>query len=366
MRPLNLTTWLGAPVRTTTPSISRLGIVAAIAAFVALAASGCAAPADKPESATSASPTPTHSAGEKSSAEVFPGGPFLDPRSEAMVAERKLVADGETEKAKKIAQISRKPTAIWLGEWLTAEKMPTVLGKYMEEAASDGTTLVFVVYAIPNRDCGGLSAGGHEAEDYAGWVQALADQLRGTGAVMIIEPDSLAMLKAEKCAAERESRPPLLKAAVDAFTEAGLTSYLDAGNNNWVPEKQMSELLTEAGVANARGFFTNVSNFYRVDEEREYAEALSAMLGNKRFVIDVSRNGNGWKGDWCNPTGAALGQPPVVTTSETTNLDALLWIKHPGVSDGACNGGPKAGLWWEAQALDLVDNRPASTDKKSD
>ena len=359
MRPLKHTTWLGAPVRTTTPSISRLGIVAAIAAFVALAASGCAATAEEAESGSSASPAPTHAAGEKTSSEVFPGGPFLDPRSEAMVVEQQLLADGETLKAKKIAEISRQPTAIWLGEWLTAERMPAVLGQYVAEAEADGTTLVFVVYAIPNRDCGGLSAGGHEAEDYAGWVRALADQLRGTGAVMIVEPDSLAMLKAEKCAAERNSRPALLKGAVDAFNEAGLTSYLDAGNNNWVPEKQMAELLTEAGVAEARGFFTNVSNFYRVDEEREYAEALSALIGDKRFVIDVSRNGNGWKGDWCNPTGAALGQAPVVTTSESTNLDALLWIKHPGISDGACNGGPKAGLWWEQQALDLVDNRPA-------
>ena len=353
-------------MRTTTPSISRLGIVAAITAFVALAASGCAAPSAGTGPESSASPTPTHSAGEKTSSQIFPGGPFLDPRSEAMVVEQQLVAKGEKEKARKIAEISRQPTAIWLGEWLTEEKMPAVLGEYAAEARADGTTLVFVVYAIPNRDCGGLSAGGQEADDYAGWVRALAEQLRGTGAVMIVEPDSLAMLKAEKCASERETRPGLIKGAVDAFTEAGLTSYLDAGNNNWVPEKQMAELLTEAGVAGARGFFTNVSNFYRVDEEREYAEALSAMIGDKRFVIDVSRNGNGWKGDWCNPTGAALGQPPVVTTSESTNLDALLWIKHPGVSDGACNGGPKAGQWWEQQALDLVDNRPAATDKKTD
>lgn len=337
---------------------ARLGVVAAVAAVAALVLGGCAAPAQSPPTESSATPTPGHSAGEKPSVEVFPGGPFLDPRSEAMVAERRLVAEGDTATAKKVAEISRQPTAIWLGEWLTAPKMPAVLGRYVREAEAAGTTLVFVVYAIPHRDCGGLSAGGHEAEDYAGWVRALADELRGSGAVMIVEPDSLAMLTADKCASERQSRPRLIRDAVAAFGEAGLTSYLDAGNNNWVPERQMAELLTAAGVADARGFFTNVSNFYRVDEEREYAEALSALIGGKRFVVDVSRNGNGWKGDWCNPTGAALGQSPVVTTSESTNLDALLWIKHPGVSDGACNGGPKAGLWWEEQAIDLVDNRP--------
>ena len=43
----------------------------------------------------------------------------------------------------------------------------------------------------------------------------------------------------------------------------------------------------------------------------------------------------------------------------TTSLDALLWVKHPGDSDGTCNGGPKAGMWWEKYALDLVRNSSA-------
>ena len=346
-------------MNTTTPSSTRVGIVAALAATVALLVAGCTAPAEEPRPAASATPSPTSTPGEKTSAEIFPGGPFLDPRSEAMVAEKQLLDAGKTDEAEKIAQISRQPTAIWLGEWLTADKMPTIVGQYIAEAEEAGTTLVFVAYAIPNRDCGGHSAGGLDYDEYTAWAQALADTLEGTGAVMIVEPDSLAMLFSEKCAGEEARRLPLIQKAVDSFTAAGLTSYLDAGNNNWIPEHRMSEMLVKAGVENARGFFTNVSNFYRVDEEREYAEALSAMIGGKRFVIDVSRNGNGWKGDWCNPTGAALGQAPVVTTSESTNLDALLWVKHPGVSDGACNGGPKAGQWWEEQALALVDNRPA-------
>jgi endoglucanase len=340
-------------------ALARAVVAVAVTAAVALTVAGCTAPADDGGSGSSATPTPTATSGIKPSVEVFPGGPFLDPRSEAMVAEEQLREAGKTEEARKIAQISQQPTAIWLGEWLTAEKMPEVLGEYIREAEDAGTTLVFVPYAIPNRDCGGLSAGGLEYDEYGPWAQALAKQLEGTGAVMIVEPDSLAMLFSEKCAGEEARRLPLIKGAVDAFGAAGLTSYLDAGNNNWIPERRMAEMLVSAGVENARGFFTNVSNFYRVDEEREYGEALSALLGGKRFVVDVSRNGNGWKGDWCNPTGAALGQSPVVTTSETTSLDALLWIKHPGISDGACNGGPKAGVWWEEQALDLVDNRPA-------
>jgi endoglucanase len=330
----------------------------ALAAAALLAMAGCAPSDGNDETEASLTPTPTPSRETKTAAEIFAGGPFIDPRSEAMAVEKAARAAGDTARADKLAQISREPTAIWLGDWFTEEQLPGVLGEYRAEASAEGTTLVFVIYAIPNRDCGGLSAGGLDEGRYLGWAQAVADALEGSGAVLLIEPDSLAMLESEKCGDERDRRLPLINEALDVFTAAGLTSYLDAGNNNWVPEERMAELLTAAGVERARGFFTNVSNFYRVDEERAYADALSELLGGKHFVIDVSRNGNGWKGDWCNPQGVALGQSPRVTTGGS-RLDALLWVKHPGVSDGACNGGPAAGEWWDEYAVALVDNRPS-------
>jgi endoglucanase len=329
--------------------------VVALTAAALLVLAGCA-PVGDDETEASMQPTPPPA--EKTAAEIFPGGPFLDPRSEAMAVESAARAAGDIARADKLAQISGQPTAIWLGEWLTDERLTDALGEYRAEAAAAGRTLVFVVYGIPNRDCGGLSAGGLDHDRYLGWVHAIADALEGSGAVMLVEPDSLAMLESEKCGDERDRRLPLIEEAVDILASAGLTIYLDAGNNNWVPEERMAELLTAAGVERTRGFFTNVSNFYRVDEERAYADALSGMLGGKHYVIDVSRNGTGWKGDWCNPQGVALGQDPRVTTGGS-RLDALLWVKHPGVSDGACNGGPVAGEWWDDYAVALVDNRPA-------
>ena len=32
-------------------------------------------------------------------------------------------------------------------------------------------------------------------------------------------------------------------------------------------------------------------------------------------------------------------------------VDAFLWIKTPGESDGTCSGGPAAGKWWGEYAL---------------
>jgi endoglucanase len=99
--------------------------------------------------------------------------------------------------------------------------------------------------------------------------------------------------------------------------------------------------------------------------------------GTTHFVIDTSRNGLGpWKPtaaypdaqDWCNPPGRGLGVP---ATTETGNalVDAYVWAKVPGESDGSCNRGvsgsttdpewvgnvdPAAGAWFPQQALELA------------
>lgn len=290
------------------------------------------------------------------SAEIFPGGLYTDPKTHAADAAARLAADGQTTEATDISKISSQPTAIWLADSRGASKVGPLLRNYVSAAAAESKTLVFVTYTIPNRDCGGLSAGGMSSADYLRWNRTIAETLEGTRSVILVEPDSLAMLTKDHCASERESRPPLIRKAVDILVSAGLTVYLDAGNSHWVHPDVMANLLRSAGVNDARGFFTNVSNFYRVDQERSYADSVSKLLDGKNFVIDVSRNGNGWQGYWCNPLGAAIGQKPHVSTG-TTKLDALLWVKHPGDSDGACRGGPIAGSWWESYALDLVRNR---------
>ncbi|RKN54957.1 endoglucanase, partial [Streptomyces klenkii] len=83
----------------------------------------------------------------------------------------------------------------------------------------------------------------------------------------------------------------------------------------------------------------------------------SELLGGAHFVIDTSRNGNGpYEGTdepWCNPPGRALGDAPTAGTGDPL-VDAYLWIKRPGESDGECRGGPPAGQWWPEYALALA------------
>ncbi len=171
----------------------------------------------------------------------------------------------------------------------------------------------------------------------------------------MLEPDALPALD-QLPAGERAGRTALIAQAVDRLAgRPGVAVYIDAGNPAWVPAPEMARRLRAAGVARARGFAVNVSSFHTTERSRAYGRAVSRRLGGTPFVIDTSRNGAGpAPGDeWCNPQGRALGQPPTAQTGDPL-VDALLWIKRPGESDGACNGGPPAGEWWPDEALRLA------------
>jgi endoglucanase len=256
--------------------------------------------------------------------------------------------------------------------------------------------------------------------------------------------------------------------------------YLDATNSAWQNVGLISSRLIAAGVANAQGFFLNVSNYQFTDNSAaygtwvsdciallqhdsstscpnqywnggpdgtkiasllgawqgvalspyghwsdgsddatlntsgitaQYASALSGagVTASTHFVIDTSRNGVGpapmtaytaapynqqaanvptlQSGNWCNPPGAGLGLKPTTNTGVPL-LDAYLWVKTPGESDGQCNAAgagrvwdysaysqagwptdaagqasfdplwgqvdPAAGAWFPAQMLDLI------------
>jgi endoglucanase len=325
-------------------------------ALVAVVAGGLVAAAavtgtGSAEASTTATVTPS-TIRSTSAGSVFQGGLFVQPDSQPAQAAATLASEGQSSEAAAAATIAKRPIAIWLGEWFQGSLLDSVLARYLAEAEATGTTPVFVTYAIPNRDCGGYSAGGLSASQYVAWNQQIANDLSGHRAVVLVEPDALS----ETCSNDTTSRTALIKQAVEMYKAASVPTYLDGGNEAWNTPAEQAARLNAAGIADARGFFTNVSNFYGVDGERSYAGKVSALTGNSHFVIDVSRDGQGWKGTWCNPTGAAVGQDPHVASGSGL-LDALLWVKTPGASDGTCNGGPSAGSWYASYAVDLLADR---------
>ena len=340
-------------------SLARRGVVlgAAVALATGLVAVPTASPADPAAAATAASSATVTSATIRtaSAGTVYRGGLYVDPTGAAATAAAQLQAAGRTTEAAAARTIADQSIATWLGSWYDDVMLVKVVQRTLAAAEAKGRTPVFVTYEIPGRDCGGWSGGGAvDDAAYLRWNQLVADTLRGHRAVVLVEPDSLGHLGS--CPETTTTRTATLAAAVAALADAGVPAYLDGGNSNWVAPTEMAARLKAAGVDRARGFFTNVANYYGVDPERAYADKVSAALGGSHYVIDVSRNGRGWKGTWCNAPGAGLGQTPRVTGG-TTGLDALLWVKTPGASDGPCNGGPPAGQWYPAYAVALVANR---------
>ena len=155
-----------------------------------------------------------------------------------------------------------------------------------------------------------------------------------------------------------------------------------------------------------------------------YANDLASVgaTPTTHFVIDTSRNGRGpnpmtggsdadmlnymaapfdqssgvistlQSGNWCNPPGSGLGLAPTANTGVPL-VDAYLWVKLPGQSDGQCDGAsgvrawdfsaynpwnispsaqgtfdplwgqvdPAAGAWFDAQTLQLIADADQST-----
>jgi endoglucanase len=119
---------------------------------------------------------------------------------------------------------------------------------------------------------------------------------------------------------------------------------------------------------------------YAVDYSAAYEATVTASLENMlggaaattHFVIDTGRNGQGTlgtsqyaaapysqpasvvaalvSGSWCNPPGAGLGLRPSTDTGLPL-LDAYVWVKTPGQSDGSCDiaGGARA---WDYSLYD--------------
>ena len=275
---------------------------------------------------------------------------YVDPDSSAVRA----AADPAQNQADAAAflELAAVPQAIWL----VPEEHPTLtIGAYVSgvvsAAKASDTIPVFVVYGIPERDCGNQSAGGLTAEQYPLWIDEIAAGLGTDTSVVVLEPDSLAL--ADECG-NADSRVATTQDAITRFDGTGALVYLDGGHSNWHPATQTAALLERAGVDRVRGFVTNVSNYNTTSKEVAYAEQVSSITGGAHYIVDTSRNGNGSDGEWCNPSGRALGDTPRATNDG--HHDADMWIKTPGESDGTCNGGPPAGDWWSAGALALIRN----------
>lgn len=255
--------------------------------------------------------------------------------------------------------IANQPKAFWMGNWTPNSQQSAQ--DFTSRAAAVGKTGIIAAYNIPSRDCGSYSSGGSaDYANYKSWIDGLAAGIGPRRTVVILEPDALAQVSCLNSQDGAARLDALSYAVTKLKSAAGALVYIDAGNKGWIGAADMANRLQQVNIAAADGFSLNVSNFYTAAETIPYGTDISNRLGGKHFIIDTSRSGNGSNGEWCNPSGRALGESPTTATGSSV-VDAFLWIKGPGESDGTCNGGPSAGQWWPDYALGLASAAQAKS-----
>lgn len=281
---------------------------------------------------------------------VVLAGPFYNSPSQNV--DNWVKANPNDSRRTAIKRIADQPAAVWIGGWSKRADVSAV----SSAAAKNGTTPVFVFYNIPDRDCGGYSGGGAPSiAAYDSWARDMAAGLGTRQAAVILEPDALN----HGCGGS--ARTAALGRAAQSIHAANPKAkvYFDVGHSSWRVD---TAKLKATGVEKyGDGIATNTSNFNTTAAEAGYAKSVLGALSNKslKAVIDVSRNGAGSNGAWCNPPGRKIGRNPTTATGYA-HVEALLWVKLAGESDGSCNGNPPAGTFSASLAYALANGAPAS------
>ncbi|MBM4253036.1 MAG: hypothetical protein FJ146_13770 [Deltaproteobacteria bacterium] len=290
---------------------------------------------------------------QQSSSEVVNG--FLVAPSTAAKSAAATLRSQNHPDTKLMELVANNTVGVWYGAW--SGDIGSAVRAHANKALSFNAAAVMVPYNIPYRDCGSHSAGGIPAGQYRTWISQFAAAVGQAKAYIVLEPDALALTDCLNAQALAE-RYDLLRFAITQFKEKAPNAkvYVDVGHPAWLAPDIAAERLKQVGIEMAAGFALNTSNYFDNKRVVDYGSKIRALV-KKNFVIDSSRNGRGAAGDndWCNPSGRGLGTIPTSRTN-ITGVDAYLWIKTPGESDGNCGGGPGAGQFWQARALELARN----------
>lgn len=275
-------------------------------------------------------------------------GLYVDPDNPGMNWYNSHRADPRAETIR--SRIAGQSTARWVGPG----DISGWVGNYVNAATAAGKLPQLVAYAIPDRDCGGHSGGGEpNTASYLAWAQRFAQAVGDRPAVLFLEPDSTMLCW-------NQDKVTQLRGAIDRFNQYAPRTwvYLDAGDGRWNPPSTIAPRIQQVGLKGVRGVSLNISNYNTEATIRAFMSDFNSRIGRSvPFVFDVSRNGNGpdAAGNWCNPAGRKIGAP--ATAGGGNGLDATLWMKFPGVSDGNCGAYPDvpSGVFDPRIAMNLIN-----------
>ncbi len=275
-----------------------------------------------------------------------------------------LAAHPNDPNASLLKKIADQPTGIWLNydkDQVLQQNQVNIYKQVIGILKDAGSKFCYLLllYGIPNRDNGGQSKGGApDDKSYYAWCGAIDAAIMNSGnpkTVLILEPDAMGFALKEDTAGKYK-RFEYLKIANDILTQSPNRSvYLDIAM--WNKDTQpMADAIKASLIKNIRGFALNTSGYDALSDATTFGQSLGSKTG-LHYIIDTGRNGNGSNGQWENPTGRALGlKPGTVVSVVGSFLDAYVWAKPVGESDGADNGAPGAGQFFYDRAVEMAKN----------
>jgi len=323
--------------------------------------------------------------------------------------------------ATKAAAVAKVPSFQWLDRNVTIDTLMVKTLAQIRAANQAGANPPYaaqlVVYDLPDRDCAAAASNGefaianNGAANYKSYIDAIRKHLvtySDIRTILVIEPDSLANMVTNmgvaKCSGAASTYKELTVYALKQLNLPHVAMYLDAGHAGWLgwPANIQPAATLFAGIyndagkpASVRGLATNVANYNAWSlssapaytspnpnyDEKHYVEAFSPLLQAAgfpaKFITDSGRNGKQptgqteW-GHWCNAKGTGFGVRPTSQTGHEL-LDAFVWVKPGGESDGTSNTSaarydyhcgladslqpaPEAGQWFQAYFEQLLTN----------
>jgi len=336
--------------------------------------------------------------------------------------------------AMKIAQ--NQSVFFWIDSMSRIANLSEVLDGASAVASSSNqpVTVGIIIYDLPDRDCAAHASNGEiTCEDaqctqgineyetqYIQPIYSILEKYTNSNLrlVLLIEPDSLpnmaTNLDMPTCQQAQIAYETGIAYAVKTFAQlSNVYQYIDAAHGGWLgwPNNMQAfvqvvqGVLQNAGGYNmVRGFASNTANYQPLGSltstadpcnlESQYNDCIneaiyiqtlnqafeSAGMNGYMYITDTSRNGVITErqdcSDWCNINNAGLGQLPSYNTQSVTGstiIDAFVWAKVPGESDGTSNTtasnydsmcssvdskqpSPQAGVWWPAYFDMLVQN----------
>jgi len=387
---------------------------ATIAAIAALASTAFAAPAEQKRQASGSA---------CASAVTLTGNPFtgrtLHPnayyRAEVESAAAAMTDSSLAAAAKKVADIG---TFSWV-DTISAQAR----AKEVVKDVPCNHILGLVIYDLPGRDCAAKASNGElpvgslsrYKTEYIDPIVELIKANANTAFALVIEPDSLPNLVTNinltTCQQSASGYRDGVAYALKQLNLPNVMMYMDAGHGGWLGwndnlkpgAEELAKVYKAAGSPKQfRGISTNVAGYNSFDlspgefskfsdaqwnkaqNEKTYVSLFGAALKTagmpSQAIVDTGRSGvtglrKEW-GNWCNIKGAGFGPRPTSSTGDS-NVDAFVWIKPGGESDGTSDTtanrydsfcgkeesfkpSPEAGTWNQAYFEDLVKNaKPA-------